>query len=81
MGFKDTVKLYQPDGHHHQISHHIIVADGIMQSADQLAHLERPFGYNLLVGVLCRLRPVPGIGKGFIWASDSTPPFSLNRML
>ena len=38
-GLEDAVKLYQPDGHHHQISHDIVVTDSIVQSADELAHL------------------------------------------
>ena len=56
-GLEHPVQLYQAGGHHHQVGHHVVVAQGLVQRAYQAHHLGRPVGNDVLVGVLRRLRP------------------------
>ncbi len=58
------VQFYQPRGHHHQIRHHLIVPDEVVEGRYHLADFGRGFGLKLDVGIFRLLAPVPCIVKG-----------------
>ena len=63
-GLQHAVQLHQPGGHHHQVGHHLVLADELAHGPQHDCHPLRRVLDDGVVGQLGAFAPVPGVVEG-----------------